>query len=161
MTSPSGEQFEIAFEDQTVVVTEVGGGLRSYAVGSSSVLEGYEPSEMASGGRGQVLIPWPNRLRDGSYEFDGQTHQLPLNEVGHSNAIHGLARWVAWNVRERERHRVVVEHVLHPQPGYPFALEVSIEYELAGDGLTVRTAATNVGATACPRSEERRVGTAG
>jgi aldose 1-epimerase len=30
---------------------------------------------MCSSGRGQVLIPWPNRLEDGSYEFDGRRHQ--------------------------------------------------------------------------------------
>ena len=31
-TLPSGEQFEIAFEDQRAVVVEVGGGLRTYTV---------------------------------------------------------------------------------------------------------------------------------
>ena len=31
-------------------------------------------------GRGQVLLPWPNRIEDGSYEFDGRRHQLALNE---------------------------------------------------------------------------------
>ena len=41
-----------------------------------------------------MLIPWPNRLQDGSYEFDGRRHQLPLTEPEHSNAIHGLVRWV-------------------------------------------------------------------
>ena len=51
---------------------------------------------MSSSGRGQALIPWPNRLQDGSYEFDGRHNQLPLNEPEHRNAIHGLVRWAAW-----------------------------------------------------------------
>src|SRR5262249_2575533 len=147
---PSGEQFEIAFEDQRVVVTEVGGGLRTYSVGSWDVLAGYDVEEMASGGRGQVLIPWPNRLQDGAYEFDGLEQQLPLSEVAHGNAIHGLVRWMPWREAEREPHRVVVEYALHPQPGYPFSLELAIEYELSGMGLGVRTTATNVGSAACP-----------
>jgi aldose 1-epimerase len=105
---------------------------------------------MASGGRGQLLMPWPNRLQDGSYEFEGSSNQLPLNEVGRANAIHGLVRWVPWIVRERDERRVVVEHTLYPQPGYPFSLELAVEYELSGTGLTVRTTATNVGTTACP-----------
>ena len=54
--------------------------------------------EMSSSGRGQVLIPWPNRLEDGSYEFDGKHHQLPLNEPERRNAIHGLVRWATWSV---------------------------------------------------------------
>ena len=97
-----------------------------------------------------MLIPWPNRLQDGRYEFEGRTHQLPLTEPEHSNAIHGLVRWVAWQAREHEPHRVVLGHALHAQPGYPFSLELEIEYELSTSGLTVRTTATNIGAAACP-----------
>ena len=147
---PSGKQFEIEHGDQRVVVVEVGGGLRSYEVGGRALLDGYGPDEMSRSGRGQVLIPWPNRLQDGSYEFGGKSNQLPLNEVETRNAIHGLVRWAGWSVRERESHRVVMGHVLHPQPGYPFSLDLSIEYRLSGDGLAVRTTAANVGAAGCP-----------
>jgi aldose 1-epimerase len=150
MLSPSGEQFEIAFGEQRAVAVEVGGGLRTYSVAGEDVLDGYGVDEMATGGRGQVLIPWPNRLQDGSYEFDGHRHQLPLTETAHSNAIHGLVRWVAWCEREHESHRIVLGHVLHAQPGYPFTLELQIEYELTASGLTVRTTATNIGAATCP-----------
>jgi aldose 1-epimerase len=147
---PSGEQFEIAFDDQRAVVVEVGGGLRSYTVGGRDVLEGYAADEMSTAGRGQVLLPWPNRLQDGSYEFDGVRYQLALTEPEHTNAIHGLVSWTSWRAREHEPHRVVLGHVVHPQPGYPFALDVAIGYELSAAGLTVRTTAANVGSVACP-----------
>jgi aldose 1-epimerase len=148
--APSGEQSEIAFEDQRAVVVEVGGGLRSYSVGGRDVLDGYEVDEMASAGRGQVLAPWPNRLEDGRYEFGGAEHQVPLNEIESSNAIHGLVRWASWGVQVREPYRVVLEHVVAPQPGYPFTLKMTVEYMLAATGLTVRTTATNIGSTAAP-----------
>src|SRR6516162_6870085 len=145
MIAPSGEQIEIAVEDQQAVVVEVGGGLRSYSAGGRELVDGYGADEMSSSGRGQVLIPWPNRLQDGCYEFDGRRHQLPLNEPEHHNAIHGLVRWAAWTTAEREPHRAVMEHVLHPQPGYPFSLRISIEYALTNSGLRVRTTARNLG----------------
>jgi aldose 1-epimerase len=148
--SPSGEQFEIAYDDQRVVLVEVGGGLRTYSVGEWAVLNGYGVDEIATAGRGQVLAPWPNRLQDGSYEFEGRRHQLPLTEPEHANAIHGLVRWAAWQAREREPHRVALEHVVHPQPGYPFTLELGIEYELSESGLAVQTTATNAGVEPCP-----------
>src|SRR6516165_4799899 len=147
---PSGEQITITAGDQQAVIVEVGGGLRSYYVGGRELVDGYRADEMSSSGRGQVLIPWPNRLQDGSYEFDGRRHQLPLNEPERRNAIHGLVRWAAWTASTRERHRVVMEHMLYPQPGYPFALRLRIEYALLDNGLPVRTTATNVGAAACP-----------
>ena len=150
MIAPSGGQVEIAVGDQQAVVVEVGGGLRSYSAGSRELLDGYRADEMSSSGRGQVLIPWPNRLQDGRYEFDGRRYQLPLSEPEHSNAIHGLVRWATWTAAEREPHRVVMEYVLYPQPGYPFSLGISIEYALLDVGLQVRTTATNLGTDPCP-----------
>lgn len=150
MIDPTGEQIEIALADQRAVVVEVGGGLREYSAAGRPLLDGYRADEMSTSGRGQVLIPWPNRVRDGSYEFEGRRHQLAINDTAEQDAIHGLVRWAAWTVGEREPHRVVMEHVLHPQPGYPFSLGLSIEYRLSEVGLRVRTTATNLGATACP-----------
>jgi aldose 1-epimerase len=147
---PSGEQVEIASGDQRAVIVEVGGGLRSFSADGREVLDGYAPDEMCASGRGQVLMPWPNRLEDGRYEFDGRSHQVPLNEPEQRNAIHGLVRWCAWTVGERTGERVVMEHVLRPQPGYPFALALSIEYALSDRGLSVRSTATNIGSTRCP-----------
>jgi aldose 1-epimerase len=148
--APSGEQVGIAFADQRVVVVEVGGGLRCYTVDGVDVLDGYGADAMCTSGRGQVLMPWPNRIEDGSYEFDGERRQLALTEPENGNAIHGLVRWAPWSVAEREEHRVVMEHVLHPHPGYPFSLALRIEYSLSNDGLSVRSSATNVGTSACP-----------
>lgn len=59
-------------------------------------MDGYGANEMCRSGRGQMLIPWPNRIEDGAYEFDAKHHQLPLNQVGERNAIHGLIRWSAF-----------------------------------------------------------------
>jgi aldose 1-epimerase len=41
-------------------------------------------------------------------------------------------------------------HALHGQPGYPFQLELRLEYAVTDDGLRVRTTATNAGTAACP-----------
>jgi aldose 1-epimerase len=96
----TGEQIELRAGEQRVVVAEVGAGLRSYTVGDQDVLDGYAADELAPSGRGQVLAPWPNRIEDGTYEFGGAQHQLPLNEVPARNAIHGLVRWSAWSAAE-------------------------------------------------------------
>ena len=147
---PSGEQIEIGAGDQRAVVVSVGAGLRAYTVGGRDVVDGYGPEEMASAGRGQVLIPWPNRIEDGSYEFGGKWHHLPLTEPESRNAIHGLVRWVPWSVVAQEADRVVLEHTLYPQPGYPFSLALSVEYAVAGEGLRVTSSATNIGNESCP-----------
>jgi aldose 1-epimerase len=143
-------EVELSGDDQHAVVDLTGGGLRAYSALGRDVLDGYPAGEASTSGRGQVLIPWPNRLEDGSYEFDGERHQLELTEPKRGNAIHGLVRHAPWRVAKHERNRAVVEHRLEPQPGYPFALALSIEYSLSPSGLRVETSATNTGDGPCP-----------
>jgi aldose 1-epimerase len=143
-------EVEITAGDQRAVVVTEGAGLRTYSIGRRQLLDGFPAGEPSRSGRGQVLIPWPNRLEDGSYDFDGRRHQLPLTEPEHKNAIHGLVRQAAWTVSEHEPDRVVLEHLLAPQPGYPFTVALRIEYGLSASGLRVCTTATNAGADPCP-----------
>jgi aldose 1-epimerase len=146
----SGEQVELAFGEQRAVAVGVGAGLRTYSVGGRPVIDGYDAGELCPSGRGQLLVPWPNRIEDGRYEFDGRSFQLPLDEPEHRNAIHGLVRWSHWSIADRTADSVAFEHVLYPQPGYPFALELRVEYSLSEQGLSVRTEATNSGSDSAP-----------
>jgi len=147
---PSGQQVELRHGSQRAIVVEVGGGLRSYSVDDRAVLDGYAVDRMADGGRGQPLLPWPNRLADGQYTWDGRHLQVPIDELGRRNASHGLTRWLNWSIRRQSKKAVTMQHVIHPRPGYPFTLQVEIDYELGDAGLTVRTHAHNVGSEAAP-----------
>jgi aldose 1-epimerase len=147
---PSGQQYEIAAGEHRATIVEVGGGVRAYAVGERRVLDPYPVQAMCDGAHGTPLIPWPNRIGDGRYEFDGTSYQLALTEPERNNAIHGLLRWRSWRAVERSPERVVMGTRLHPMAGYPFVLDVRIAYEVDESGLTVATTATNVGETRCP-----------
>jgi aldose 1-epimerase len=147
---PSGEQFQIAHGQQRATVVEVGGAIREYYVEDRPVLDPFPANAMSDGAHGAVLVPWPNRLDQGRYRFDGQEQQLPLTEPERENAIHGLLRWRNWRAVEHVDNRVVVGIRIHPQQGWPFALDVSVAYELDEGGLRVSTTATNIGPDACP-----------
>jgi aldose 1-epimerase len=148
--APSGEQYEVALGEQRATIVEVGGGIRAYSVAGRAVLDPYPREAMCDGAHGAVLIPWPNRLADGRYRFDGVEYQLALSEPATRTAIHGLLRWRAWRAIEHEPARVVMGIRLHPMSGYPFPLDVRVEYALGEDGLTVTTTARNSGERACP-----------
>jgi aldose 1-epimerase len=148
--APSGEQFEIAHGEQRATIVEVGAGIREYVVGKRAVLDPYPLQAPCDGAHGAPLIPWPNRLADGRYSFDGNQYQLALSEPQKRNAIHGMLRWRNWQARERTDQRVMMGTRLHPLTGWPFTLEVTISYALGDDGLTVETRATNIGDAACP-----------
>jgi galactose mutarotase-like enzyme len=147
---PSGQQHVLVAGRHQAVVVEVGGGVRSYTLGGRPVLDGYGEEAMATAARGQPLLPWPNRVRDGRYCWDGVEHQLALTEPATDNALHGLVRWTNWTATRKTSTSVTMQHVLRPQPGYPFALELTITYNLGSEGLTVTTRARNVGSGSAP-----------
>jgi aldose 1-epimerase len=146
----SGRQYAIGHRDQEAVITEVGGGLRSYTIGGHDVIDGYAEDELRTFGRGMPLLPWPNRIADGRYEFMGRTYQTALTEPRRRNAIHGLTQWLSWQASNQDADRVTMSLLLHPQEGYPFALSLAIDYGLSDTGLTVQTTATNLGEQPCP-----------
>jgi aldose 1-epimerase len=148
--APTGEQYEISSGNQRAVITEVGATLRGYSVDGRDVVRGFGVQDMISGGRGQNLIPWPNRIRDGRYSFNGVTQQLALSEPARHNASHGLARYVPWVLIEKKADAVINRVRIHPQPGWPGTLEATITHALGEDGLTVTVETTNTGSTDVP-----------
>jgi len=150
VASPTGQQWRIGHGGQEVVVCEVGATLREYTVGSHAVLDGFGADQWSPSGRGQVLAPWPNRLADGRYEFNGIRAQAALDEPERRNAIHGLVRWLPWTLQTRHQNQLSLRLQLHPTPGYPFSLLLELEYHVGRDGLTVTMKARNIEAEPIP-----------
>ncbi len=148
--APTGEQYEISSGKHRAVVAEVGAALRSFTFDGRDVVNGFDVMETIKGGRGQNLIPWPNRIRDGRYTFNGVTQQLALTEPARHNASHGLARYVPWVLVERQADTVVNRVRIHPQPGWPGTLEARITHRVGEEGLMVTVEATNLGDNELP-----------
>jgi aldose 1-epimerase len=147
---PTGEQYEIISGPHRAVVTEVGATLRSFSVEGRDVVRGFGVDDMSRAGRGQHLIPWPNRIRDGRYVFNGVTQQLGLTEPARNNASHGLVRYMPWVLVDKKVDAVTSRVRIHPQPGWPGTLEAMITHQVSADGLTVTVEATNIGADELP-----------
>ena len=147
---PSGRQYEITFGRQSASLTEVGGALRQYRDDDRNLLDGYGPEEMCTGARGQSLIPWPNRIRAGSYGWEGTRLQLDLSEPDKGGAIHGLTRWRNWTVLSHAADAISFTYTLHACQGWPWVLDCRLDYQLGKDGLSVRTTAVNRSPESCP-----------
>ena len=73
-----------------------------------------------------MLIPWPNRIQDGSYEFQGRRHQLPLTEPEHSERDprpRPLGRVAGAGATSRTASCSGTCSIA--QPGYPFSLRAA------------------------------------
>ncbi|GAA0473452.1 aldose 1-epimerase [Paractinoplanes deccanensis] len=135
VAAKSGTQWSIEADGHSAVVVEVGGVLRGYSVNGVKVLDGFEADELSPASAGQILAPWPNRIRDGKYTFEGQSYQLPLTEPARHNAIHGLVNWARWSEVARTDASVTLEYQLPAQIGYPWWLTLRTTWTVSADGL--------------------------
>jgi aldose 1-epimerase len=150
MVHPSGEQYEIGAGGYRAVVTEGGAGLRLLEHDGRPLLLGWPEDQQTASGRGQLLAPWPNRIRDGKYGFDDRDLQLPLSEPARRNATHGLVRWASWTLEEQTPQSVSLVLRLMSQTGYPWTLDLHVLYDVSAAGLTVTITATNLSASRAP-----------
>ncbi|MEX1078062.1 MAG: aldose 1-epimerase family protein [Homoserinimonas sp.] len=154
MHAPTGEQFRLTGTWGTTsteaVVTELAAGIRTLTVGGRHLTEPFPEIAKPSFGNGIVLVPWPNRVRDGLWRLDGEDQQLDLTEPKLGNAIHGLLRNTAYRVAERSSASVTLAATVFPQHGYPFLLETSVRYEVQADGLLVTHSIRNRSEAAAP-----------
>ena len=127
-----------------------GGGLRRLAVGDWEVLDGYPSGTVVQGWPGSVLLPWPNRIRNGRWSWQGHELQLEVGAPEAPHAIHGLVAWQPWSVLSSGEAGATVGTVIEPHPGYPFRLAGAVDYRLAPDGLTVTVRARNLGTGPAP-----------
>jgi len=153
MVAPSGDQYEISGGGYRAVVTECGAGLRELEYDGRPLVLGFPEDRSASSGRGQLLVPWPNRLAGATYTFEGTEHRLPIDERARGNASHGLVRWAAWTPEELTAHSVSLVLRLMSRPGYPWTLDLHALYDLSADGLTVTVTATNLSGSSAPYAQ--------
>ncbi|MGW0043581.1 aldose 1-epimerase family protein [Rhodococcus sp. NPDC003348] len=142
--------YEIRFGDYQAEVVARGAGLRLLTHAGRALTETWPAQERPPLSAGLVLAPWPNRIRDGKFWFDGVDHQLALTEPSRGNAIHGLVRRDDWELVEHSEHRVEQRIRIGLHKGWPYPLQLTVVHELGADGLTVSHTATNVGATPAP-----------
>ncbi len=151
MSPLTGTQFQIAAGDYSAVATELGAGLRELHHRGRPLIAGFEADELPPGAAGQLLLPWPNRIDGGRYRVAGTGHQLDLSEPVGGNAIHGLTRWSAWSPARHDPDAVALRLDLLGRGGYPFRLDLAVEYRLSGEaGLTVSVTARNAGTRPAP-----------
>lgn len=145
-----GERFVIVSGDARAEVDEIGGGLAGFAQGGRVRVEPHPPTARPPKGSGAVLAPWPNRVGDGRWSDRGTAHRLALTEPDAGNAIHGLFRHVPWTLTDRGGDHVVLTAVAPVQPGWPQPVRLTVTYLVGAGGLTVETAAENLGSAPVP-----------
>lgn len=81
------------------------------------------------------LIPFPNRVSEGLYQFNEQTYRLTPNYVEEDNAIHGLVFNQKFDFEVEKNEGITsfkLQHDFKGTPGFPFPFFTTIKYTLEG-----------------------------
>lgn len=132
-------------------ISTVGATLESLTVGGRDLLVRNPETGPMVFFRGALVAPWPNRIGDGTYTWDGQEIRTALNEPERGNALHGLISFQPFVPAEISEDEVLLRTELFPSPGYPFHLLLTVRCALdARSGLTTTVTARNLGAQDAP-----------
>jgi aldose 1-epimerase len=146
----SGRQLRLSAGDYQATIASIGASLRELTWQGRHLVVPFAEDQVRPAYRGAVLAPWPNRVVDGKYEFNGVEHQLALTEPDRGHALHGLVAWHDFAVANEEPSAVTLTTTVPPQDGYPFRLELAVTYAVSEQGLTIGLETTNTGPEPAP-----------
>lgn len=147
---PTGVRHRLSSANGSAEITQVGAALRALRIGDIDLVPGYADTRATPAASGVVLVPWPNRVRDGRWSQRGTDYQLAISEPALGNASHGLLRFTPYREVSHTAASVTLAAEVFPQTGYPFHLDTHVTYTLTDTGLDVHHTITNIGADAAP-----------
>lgn len=144
------------------IIPELGARLNNFVIpiveGQTDIIDGYSDlgkleSEYYS--KSSLLAPFPNRIADGRYDFEGVEYQLPINKEDENNSIHGFVSNQKFDVIKsedtEEGYVLELQHLSEPYTGFPFQFCVSVIYVLDKQNtLQVKTEIKNTGDKTMP-----------
>ncbi len=138
------------------IAVEGGSNLFSLEVGGTEFIDAVpEIENLVAPGRGTpILFPTPNRVRDATYRFRGETHHMSFPGETRSHWLHGLViDDTAWSFEEPmaddDGVSVTTVYVIdrnNPRfPAFPFPCELRVTFSLSGECLRIGYEVENTG----------------
>jgi len=143
-------EYEIRAGGYAAVITARGAALRQLLHRGRDLIVPFPAGGPIPDYRGIIAAPWPNRIADGRYTFDGVAYQVPVNEPERGCALHGQVFPLDWTMVSLDASSVALSCTPGPTAGYPHELRIDVEYRLSGHGLHGKVDASNLGSTTAP-----------
>ena len=132
----TGNQYVISSGEWSAVVTELGASLRELKWRGEDLIVPFDPNKVIPCCNGWVLAPYPNRVTNGQYSFDGEDYQMPIDEFDRQSSLHGYAYRYMWELVDLQESHVTLAWRPPDIAGYPFDITITATYALDENGLT-------------------------
>lgn len=146
MRPPSRRDISFASGSTSALVDSYGAYVRRLSIGGIPIIKPSKDGIQTHGGIA-VLLPYPGRVRDGKYTFEGKAFELPTGKDGH--AIHGFAKDALWTTSPLKEDSVSMTASLRGK-GYPGVLMATISYSVGARTFSTDCTVRNAGAGDVP-----------
>jgi aldose 1-epimerase len=146
----SSSEYRIEGGGYTAVVLGLGAAVRELTYEGRPLVVGFGADEEMPNFRGAFVAPWPNRIEDGRYSFDGSSHELPINEPERGTALHGLVFDIPWTLVEHTESAVTLGCTIEPTEAYPFTVALHARFGVGAEGFRTDITALNTGSRRAP-----------
>lgn len=143
-------EYRIDGDGYEAVVVGLGAAVRELTHEGRPLVVGFSAGEEMPNFRGAFVAPWPNRIEDGRYSFDGSDYGLPVNEPERGTALHGLVFDVHWDLVEHTPSSVTLSCTIEPIESYPFRLSLEARFSVDRQGFRTDVTAVNTGQARAP-----------
>jgi aldose 1-epimerase len=136
------------------ILPQLGGSIGAWSVGGQEMLRTARESAVAArdpyASAGFPLVPYSNRIGQGSFEWHGSLMTLARNFPPEPHAIHGVGFERPWAVQTHSSDSVVLSLRHRPDAGWPWAFEARQRLTLTDDLLILEMSAVNLESQAVP-----------
>lgn len=131
------------------VVSASGAAIRELTVGGNPLLRSFAQGTHPPQATNIVLAPWPNRVAEATYTFAGTRYELAVTEPKLGHALHGFTPRRIFDFPDEKApgeagSGVTLRTILGPEPGWPWPIELTVQYRLAECGLEASMTALNL-----------------
>jgi aldose 1-epimerase len=129
-----------------------GGSLQVLTLNGHEVIKDMSPMTYKDTYASAILFPFANRIKDGRYEFEGNTYQFDINEPDNNNALHGLVYNKTFEVIREDATETsasvkLVYHENNTNKGFPYTYAIYLEYVLTESTLDLNVEIKNTDTT--------------
>ncbi|WP_298533762.1 aldose 1-epimerase [uncultured Algibacter sp.] len=132
-----------------------GASLQELTLNGKAIIQDLSPLTYDTTYASSILFPFANRIKDGSYSFNGQNYQFEVNQKEENNALHGLVYNKEFNVLEQiikeDSATIVLEYrEQNESNGFPYTYDIQVKYIFTKDSLSLNLFVKNTSTKAFP-----------
>lgn len=132
-----------------------GASLQKLTLNNHAIIEDLSPLLYKNTYASSILFPFANRIKDGTYPFEGEIHKFEINEPDNNNALHGLVFNKTFEVidsnTDANSASVSLEYnETNKSVGFPYTYSIQLDYSFSKNGLTLKTTVKNTSSVPFP-----------